>query len=269
MLAFINTPIIHYSGSLFATCIKSDELLMTVKGLSAIVNKTCVRTTIQRLHTRFRVTTLIVDAYGWLHAGKSVPGVVELLSCGHPCPPLYSFFMRRILWISLGGKLKVWLCFDGAGAIQKDETETDREDKRGKQRDAGLLAQKNGDYVKATKLLRSATDITPTVAKGVIDYLNALPEQEKRRIGFARSVVSINEADPLLSHLNHQLPNSCVISRDYDNVPWKTEMCCFKVDYQSGIVDLYMRELFNLTAIISDEPLIMTHEQLIDCCVIA
>ena len=242
---------------------------MTIKGLNGIVNKTLIRTTLQRLISRYGVEVLIVDAYGWMHAGKSITGVVELLSCGHPCPPLYHFFERRLSTISLRGKLRVWLVFDGPSSLQKESTEDEREKQRKERRDAGLEAQKNGQYAKATPLLRNATEITPTIAKGVIDHLNALPVERKRQIGLARCVVSINEADPLLSHLNWLLPNSCVISRDYDMVPWNTKMCCFKVDYNSGLVHLYMREVFDVSAVVSRKILQLTQEQLIDCCVMA
>ena len=104
--------------------------------------------------------------------GKSVIGVMELLSCGLPCPPLYEFFERRICMVSLGGKLRVWLVFDGPSSFQKTTTEQTRESERQRKRKEGLEAQSKGEYNKATMLLRGATDITPTTAKGVIDHLN-------------------------------------------------------------------------------------------------
>ena len=83
------------------------HLLQSIKGLSKFVNKTIIRTTIRRLRERWGITALIVDMYGWLHAAKHKPGVVQLLSVGQSCPPLIEFVIRRIERINPGGIFKV------------------------------------------------------------------------------------------------------------------------------------------------------------------
>ena len=248
--------------------LKHISLLRSINGLNEIVNKTIVRTTLSRLRSVYGYDTVIVDAYGWLHAGKNVTGVVELLSCGHPCPPLYSFFERRICATTLGGKLKAWLVFDGA-SVNKDITEQEREKDRLSKRKEAFDLQKEGQWDKSTQLFRESIDITPEIAKAVVDHLNRLSATRKREIGFHRCVVSINEADPLLSHLNQTIPKSFVLSRDYDVVPWGVKACVMKADYYTGVVEFFRRDVFDTCAVVSDRFLQVTHHQLIDICVLA
>ena len=243
-------------------------ILGSINGLNEIVNATVIRTTLSRLRSAYGYESVIVDAYGWLHAGKNVTGVVELLSRGHPCPPLYSFFERRICATSLGGKLDVYLCFDGA-SINKDITEKQRAEDRLNKRDRALELQKDGEWDKSTQLFRESLDITPDIAKKVVDHLHSLSAARKREIGFKRCVISINEADPLLSHLNRQIPKSFVLSRDYDIVPWGVQACVLKVDYYNGIVEFFRRDVFDVSAVVSGTLLQVTQHQLIDTCVLA
>ena len=242
---------------------------MTIKGLSDVVNKTMIRTTLFRMRSQMGIKTLIVDAYGWLHAGKTVNGVVELLSEDLPCPPLYAFIERRIFALSLGGRFQIILVFDGPSSIQKDATESEREEARAKLKGLAQQLPADGEFDKSTKVFRSSVDITPNVAKKVIDHLNGLDADRRKEIGYKRSVVSINEADPLLVYLNKKTPNSCIVSRDYDVVPWGASLCCMKVDYTSGIVDLFNRDVFDVAAVVSKRELILTQHQLIDVCVLA
>ena len=243
------------------------RILGSINGLNEIVNATVIRTTLSRLSSAYGYENVIVDAYGWLHAGKNVSGVVELLSSGHPCPPLYTFFERRICATSLGGKLKVYLCFDGASSMNKGITEKRREQDRLSKRKEALELQMNGEWDKSTQLFRESIDITPDIAKQVVDHLHSLSAARKREIGFERCVISINEADPQLSHLNHLIPKSFVLSKDFDVVAWNVKGCALKVDYYSGVVEFFRRDVFDVTAVVSGSLLQVTHHQLIDICV--
>ena len=193
---------------------------MTIHGLSAIVDKTMIHTTLKRLFDRYGYRIIIVDAYGWLHAGKHVNGVVELLFNGHLCPPLFSFFERRMCAVSLGGKFKIILVFDGPSSMQKLLTDINRESQRENLRKQAGALRSAGQYEKAAKLLRSSLDITPEIAKQCIDHLNGLTRERQQEIGMLRCVVSINEADPLLNYLHLRTPKSFILSADYDMVPW-------------------------------------------------
>ena len=242
---------------------------MTIKGISDTVNRTCSRTTLSRLRSSsFNFKTLIVDLYGWLHAGKNVTGVVELLADGLPCPPLIDFVIRRIEMLSLGGKFEIEIVADGVSTL-KAGTDQKRQKKREEQRKEARIARKNGEIDKATELFRSSVDITPDVAKQVIDHLNALSMEERKRIGLKKCIVSITEADPMLVYRNRKVPNSCIVSRDFDMVPWGAVACLFKVDYRTGVVELFRREVFDAKAIVSKQPLVVTQKQLIDICVLA
>ena len=242
---------------------------MTINGISEVVNKTLIRTTLSRLNSSFGITTFIVDIYGWLHAGKHVTGVVEILSCNLPCPPLYAFIERRLAALSLHGKFQVILVFDGPSSNQKHATDTERNERRLKLRKEGLEAQSVGDYAKSTALLRSSVDITVDIAKEVLNHLNSLSAERKRAIGLKRCVVSINEADPLISLLNNQINNSCGVMADYDALPWNLKKNIFKIDYHTGIVHLFIRDVFDVSAVVSTKLLHSSHFQLIDCCVLA
>lgn len=242
---------------------------MTINGLSAIVNPTMHRTTLARMYSYMGIRSLIVDAYGWLHAGKSVNGVVELLSEGLPCPPLYGFIERRMASISLRGKFQIYLIFDGPSSMQKDGTESAREKIREQRKEEAQILRENGELHKASKAFRSSIDITPDVAKQVVDHLNSLSAERRKEIGYNRSIVSINEADPVLAYLNNKKQHSCIVSRDYDVVPWGAKLCCFKVNYDLGTVDLFIRDVFDVTAMVSKHPLFLSQNQLIDVCVLA
>ena len=257
------------TGSWSHSSAKLFEKQMTIKGLNSIVNKTLIRTTLHRLKDNFGIKVLIVDAYSWLHAGKHITGVVELLSCNLLCPPLNAFIERRISTLSLNGAFQIILVFDGPSSKSKHNTDKERQAERLTRRKEGLDAQAEGDYEKSTSLLRSAVDITPDIAAGVIEYLNELPAKRKRAIGLRKCIVSINEADPMLAHLNRNIADSCVVSNDYDALPWNVQKCLFKVDYYTGFVHLFMRQVFDVSAVVSRQLLQVSHHQLIDICVMA
>ena len=101
------------------------------------------------------IRSLIVDVYGWLRAGKSVNGVVELLSEGLSCPPLYGFIERRMASISLCGKFQIYLIFDGPSSMQKDVTESARETLRKQRKEQAQILRENEDSRKASKVFRS------------------------------------------------------------------------------------------------------------------
>ena len=68
-----------------------------INGPNEFVNTTKENTIMSRLYSKYGFRVFIVAAYGWLHAGKSVTGVVELLVKGLPCPQLYEFFLKAIV----------------------------------------------------------------------------------------------------------------------------------------------------------------------------
>ena len=262
-------PMCLQSPSDFYQQIEAKFIFESVCGLSEIVNPTLCNTSLSRLYSYYGYEVILVDAYGWLHAAKSKAGVVELISGGHSNPPLYDFLENRLRSVSLGGKFKVYLVFDGHSSLHKEATETDRSKRREDRRKQTRILQADGQFLKATQLLRASEDITPEVAKQVIDHLNSLSPAQKLAIGLHRCVVSINEADPLLGFLNNFIPKSVILSNDYDMVPWKATACLFKVDYLSGKVALYRRDVFDVTATVSNRLLTITQHQLIDICVLA
>ena len=85
----------------------SATLYYSIKGLSKVVNKSVISTTIFRVHERYGYKHIIVDMYGWLHAALSKPDVVRLLVLKQPCPPLLEFIERRIERINSIGNCKV------------------------------------------------------------------------------------------------------------------------------------------------------------------
>ena len=85
----------------------SIKLYHSIKGLSKVVNKSVISTTIFRVHERYAYKHIIVDMYGWLHAAKQKPDVVRLLALKQPCPPLLEFIERRIERLNSNGNFKV------------------------------------------------------------------------------------------------------------------------------------------------------------------
>ena len=98
----------------------------------------------------------------------------------------------------------------------------------------GLQLQAEGDYAGADRALRAGTDITPAIARQVIVHLNGLPKERKEELGFVAAYTALGEADPMLVWVHRHIPNSCIVSSDYDMVPWGADRVLFKVNYVTG-----------------------------------
>ena len=164
----------------------------------------------------------------------------------------------------------MWLIFDGLSGSEKKGTEQEREANRAIQVRLGLRLQAEGDYDGSIKAFQSALDINPDIAMQVIEHLRGLPTIRRKELGLQGCYTALGEADPLLTFVHKRVKNSCILSSDYDNIPWGADRVLLKVDYITGTVDLFDREVFKMTATVGKHNLLhVTDDQLIDICVLA
>lgn len=153
----------------------------------------------------YRGKTLAVDAYAWLH--RSVYSCTYELSNDLSTFKYLNFFKKRIgLFKNFG--IELYFVFDGDEFNSKKITEIKRKEARENNKLIGLEMLKDGaNHKKAMDFLKKSIDVTPEIAKTVIDYLIA------ENIKF---VVSPYESDSQLVYLEKLKLVDGIISEDSD-----------------------------------------------------
>ena len=164
----------------------------------------------------------------------------------------------------------MFLIFDGCSGSEKSDVEQERLLDREEQRRLGNALQCKGDSDGAAKAFQAATEITADIAMDVVVYLRNLSAARRKELGIEACLTALGEADPLLTFVQLRIPNSAIVSMDFDNVPWGATKVLLKVDYTNGCVDLFDRDTFKAKAKVGRRDFSdVSDEQLIDMCVLA
>lgn len=153
---------------------------------------------------KFRGKRVAIDSYAWLH--RAVFSCSWDLAQDLPTDKYILYFQRRIKMLEHFG-VEPYFVFDGDDFNNKKDTEEERSKNRINNKNKGLECLENGDKKNASLYFSKCIDVTPEMAKSVIEYL------KKREIKY---IVAPYEADPQLVYLENLNLVDAIISEDSD-----------------------------------------------------
>ncbi|KAI1468349.1 uncharacterized protein F4812DRAFT_426392 [Daldinia caldariorum] len=174
--------------------------------------------------------TIGVDAYGWLHRG-AVPCAIELAQ-GKPTRKYVDFAMNRVKMLKHFG-ITPYLVFDGGFLPSKAATEASRAKRREECRKTGLELLKAGKPSQAHAELQKAVDVTPEMARHLIEEL------KKADVPY---VVAPYEADPQLVYLEREGHISGILSEDSDLLVFGAKRLLTKLDQHGQCIEINRRD---------------------------
>ncbi|CAB4256300.1 similar to Saccharomyces cerevisiae YDR263C DIN7 Mitochondrial nuclease functioning in DNA repair and replication [Maudiozyma barnettii] len=153
---------------------------------------------------RYEGQTLGIDGYAWLH--KAAYSCAYELVMGEPTERYLNFFIKRFALLK-AFNIQPYLVFDGDGVPVKKGTETKRREKRIENKEIAQRLWKSGEKKNAMEYFQKCVDITPSMAKCVIDYCNT---------NNIKYIVAPFEADPQMVYLENKGLIHGIISEDSD-----------------------------------------------------
>ncbi|KAI9723690.1 MAG: hypothetical protein M1812_000990 [Candelaria pacifica] len=175
---------------------------------------------------KFRGQTIGVDAYGWLHRG-TVACAIEL-ALGKPTSKYVDFTMSRVRMLIHFG-ITPYLVFDGDYLPSKAVTEVERAKKRQESKRLGLELHKLGRTSQAHLELQKAVDVTPQMARQLIEELKEIGVQY---------VVAPYEADAQLAYMERKGIISGILSEDSDLLVFGAKCLLTKLDQYGECVEI-------------------------------
>ncbi|KAI0007856.1 hypothetical protein F4779DRAFT_589985 [Xylariaceae sp. FL0662B] len=179
---------------------------------------------------KFDGETFGVDAYGWLHRG-AVSCAIELAQ-GKPTRKYVDFAMHRVRMARHFG-VTPYLVFDGDFLPSKGLTEASREKRREESKKRGLELLKAGKPSQAQLELQKSIDVTPEMARHLIDEL------KKAGVPY---VVAPYEADAQLVYLERQGYIGGILSEDSDLLVFGAKRLLTKLDQHGQCVEINRRD---------------------------
>ncbi|KKZ62091.1 exonuclease 1 [[Emmonsia] crescens] len=175
---------------------------------------------------KFKGQTLGVDAYGWLHRG-TVACAIDLALDRHNTKYV-DFAMNRVRMMLYFG-VTPYLVFDGDNLPSKAGTEASRAQRREESKKLGLELYHSGRMTEAHQELQKAVDVTPYMARLMIEELKKLTIQY---------VVAPYEADAQLVYLEKQGVINGIISEDSDLLVFGAKRLLSKLDKHGDCVEI-------------------------------
>lgn len=187
---------------------------MGITGLISQVEKASTSVHVSRL----RGSVCVVDANGWLH--RASYGCAEDLYYGRPTDQYVRFCLKR-LQIVIDAGIKPIMVFDGQRLPAKEVTHKNRQSLRHEKRQKVEQLLADGRASKAKELMRNCVEVTPEMAKNLINALRS------KDIDF---VVAPFEADAQMAYLVNNGFADFVITEDSDLLVYNCRLCLFKLD---------------------------------------
>ncbi|KAI4147676.1 MAG: hypothetical protein LQ340_005440 [Diploschistes diacapsis] len=179
---------------------------------------------------KFQGLTLGVDAYGWLHRG-TIACAIEL-ALGKPTTKWVDFTMHRVRMLIHFG-ITPYLVFDGDYLPSKAATEDERQKRRTESRKLGLELHRLGKTSQAHLELQKAIDVTPEMARQLIEEL------KRHHIKY---VVAPYEADAQLAYLERKGIIHGVLSEDSDLLVFGVKRLLTKLDQYGECVEISRKD---------------------------
>ncbi|KAG2413739.1 hypothetical protein HFD88_002928 [Aspergillus terreus] len=175
---------------------------------------------------KFSGQTLGVDAYGWLHRGTVACAVDLVLE--RPTAKHIEFVINRVRMLQYFG-VTPYLVFDGDNLPSKSGTEAERHQRRQQSKALGLELQRKGRITEAYQELQKAVDVTPSMARQLIEELKKMDVQY---------VVAPYEADAQLVYLERQGIIHGIISEDSDLLVFGARRLLSKLDQHGDCIEI-------------------------------
>ncbi|KAI9787638.1 MAG: Rad2 nuclease [Geoglossum umbratile] len=175
---------------------------------------------------QFSGQTIGVDAYGWLHRGAAACAID--LAHEKPTTKLVDFCMHRVRMLRHFG-VTPFLVFDGDYLPSKAATEANRASKREESRQLGLELYRIGKKSQAHLELQKAVDVSPEMARQLIEELKATGVQY---------IVAPYEADAQLVYLERNGIISGILSEDSDLLVFGAKCLLTKLDQHGDCVEI-------------------------------
>ncbi|KAL4810109.1 hypothetical protein BDV18DRAFT_156481 [Aspergillus unguis] len=179
----------------------------------------------------FSGQTLAVDAYGWLHRG-TVACAVDLV-LGRPTTKHIDFVLSRVRMLLFFG-IKPYMVFDGDNLPSKSGTEFRRRQKRKESKTLGMELYRKGQTREAYAELMKAVDVTPLMARHLIEEL--------KKMGVPY-VVAPYEADAQLVYLEKHGFVDGILSDDSDLLVFGAKRLLTKLDQHGDIIEYNRADL--------------------------
>ncbi|SCU81905.1 LANO_0B04522g1_1 [Lachancea nothofagi CBS 11611] len=154
---------------------------------------------------RYQGQTLAIDGYAWLH--RAAHSCAEDLALDLPSTRYLEFFVKRLDMLRNRFHINPYLVFDGDAITVKKDTEVKRRQKRVENREKALALWKSGDKRQAYEYFQKSVDVTPEMAKCIIEYCQTQSIQY---------VVAPFEADAQMVYLENKGMAHGIISEDSD-----------------------------------------------------
>ncbi|KAJ5161097.1 XPG/RAD2 endonuclease [Penicillium capsulatum] len=175
---------------------------------------------------KFSGQTLAVDAYGWLHRGTVACSVDLVL--GKPTRKHIDYVLHRVRMLLYFG-VTPYLVFDGDDLPSKAGTEQDRHRRRQDSKSLGLELQRKGRIAEAYQEFQKAVDVTPYMARQLIEELKKMDVQY---------VVAPYEADPQMVYLEQHGIVQGIISEDSDLLVFGAKRLLSKLDQHGECIEI-------------------------------
>ncbi|KAM0327052.1 hypothetical protein ACHAQA_006175 [Verticillium albo-atrum] len=174
--------------------------------------------------------TLGVDAYGWLHRG-AIACALELAQ-GKPTRKYVDFAMHRVRMLRHFG-VTPYLVFDGDFLPSKAMTEGSRAKRRDESKKLGMELIKAGKHSQAYAEFQKSIDVTPEMARNLIDELKKIQVEY---------VVAPYEADSQLVYLERQGVIGGILSEDSDLLVFGCKRLLTKLDQYGNCIEINRRD---------------------------
>ncbi|ETI24845.1 hypothetical protein G647_04215 [Cladophialophora carrionii CBS 160.54] len=196
--------------------------ILTRSGLLPLLKSIHKHSTLKK----FSGQTIGVDAYGWLHRG--VVGCAFALAMDKPTTIHIDFVLSRVrMLIDFG--VTPYLVFDGDNLPSKAGTNAARRKKREESRALGLELHKAGKTTQAQQELQKAIDVTPLMARQLIEELKKLNVQY---------IVAPYEADAQLVYLEQKGIIDGILAEDSDMLVFGAKRLLTKLNQYGELVEI-------------------------------
>ena len=175
---------------------------------------------------KFAGQTIGIDAYGWLHRG-TVACAIEL-ALEKPTTKYVDFAVGRVRML-LDFGVTPYLVFDGDNLPNKAGTNKERRKRRDESKALGLELYKAGKLAQAHQELQKAADVTPYMARELIEELKKFNVQY---------IVAPFEADAQLVYLEEKGIINGILSEDSDMLVFGAKRLITKLNQYGECVEI-------------------------------
>eukprot|EP00877_Chromochloris_zofingiensis_P012929 jgi/Chrzof1/7890/Cz02g40050.t1 len=214
-----------------------------------------LKSIVKQTHVReYKGKKVAVDAYSWLHKGAYCCS--RELCEGVWTDKFVHFFLTRIDMLRSHGVEPI-IIFDGGRLPIKAQEEDSRRRSRREAREKAAVHIQSGNFSAALDCYQRAVDVTPAMAKQVIEAL------KERSVDF---IVAPYEADAQMAYLARRGDVHAVITEDSDLLAYACPRVLFKLDKMGMGEQVIMEDLMHCQGF---SMLGFSHDTFLQMCILA